>query len=144
MASEIAVEPGGGREIAFGPNRLHVKIDAVTGSRDLMVLESSFPPGAGSGLRHVHQTFEEAFWVLEGEIEYHVGETRVRAKAGSCVYIPAGVPHSFTNVGAGSARHLAIATNALVAAAIEELGRVGRERFAEVLARYDSALAEEG
>ncbi len=32
-------------------------------------LASTLPPGAGAPC-HVHHTFEEAFYVLEGEVEY--------------------------------------------------------------------------
>lgn len=137
------VGPGEGREVQFGPNRLKVKIDAVTGAGGLTLIESIFPPGAGSGPHHVHYSFEEAFYVLEGEIEYRVGDHRVRTTAGASVFVPAGAPHGFTNVGPGPARHLAISSSPHVASIIEEIGRLGFEHAAEVLSRYDSALVPE-
>jgi quercetin dioxygenase-like cupin family protein len=139
---DLALRPGEGRHVQFGPNRIQVKIDANTDARGLTVIESSFPPGAGSGPRHVHYAFEEAFYVLDGVIEYRIGNDRVIATKGTTLFVPAGAAHGFTNVGSGLARHLALSSSPYVASMIEEIGRSGLEHAAEVSARFDSALAE--
>lgn len=135
--SRVTFGPGEGREIGFGPNQLRVKIDVQTGAQQLMVLESTFPPDAGGPL-HLHRSFEEAFYVLEGEIEYRVGESRVRATPGATIFIPPEAPHAFRNVGSGPARHIAIASDPRGAQMIEELGQASPEKYGEILARYDS------
>jgi quercetin dioxygenase-like cupin family protein len=86
----------------------------------------------------VHHSFEEAFYVLEGEIEYRVGKQRIRATAGSMVFVPMGAPHEFRNVHSGPSRHLAVASDPRVAQMIDELGRSSPEHYAEIFARYDS------
>jgi quercetin dioxygenase-like cupin family protein len=45
---------------------------------------------------HVHRTGDEAFFLLEGEIEFFLGHTESRvAWAGDFVFGPRGVPHRF-------------------------------------------------
>jgi quercetin dioxygenase-like cupin family protein len=45
--------------------------------------------------RHVHQREDEAWYVLEGEISYYIGDEIHRATPGSFVFAPRSVPHSF-------------------------------------------------
>ena len=53
-------------------------------------------PGGGPP-PHVHSREEEAFYILEGEITFHLGEERVVATAGMFANMPVGTPHSFKN-----------------------------------------------
>jgi quercetin dioxygenase-like cupin family protein len=46
--------------------------------------------------RHLHHTDEEGFYVLEGELTFYVGEKTYAAGPGTFVYLPHGVPHSYT------------------------------------------------
>ena len=51
--------------------------------------------------RHVHHREDEAWYVLEGEISFYIGDETRRATPGSFVFAPRDVPHSFvfeTNV----------------------------------------------
>ena len=45
--------------------------------------------------RHVHTHEDEAFYVLEGEITFYVGDETYRATPGMFVFLPRGVAHSF-------------------------------------------------
>ncbi len=44
--------------------------------------------------------------MLEGELEFMVGDGTVRAPAGSFVHAPKGVPHTYKNVGTTPARYV--------------------------------------
>jgi mannose-6-phosphate isomerase-like protein (cupin superfamily) len=44
---------------------------------------------------HVHRTYDETFFVLEGEMHIMVGDEIIRASAGDMVFAPRGVPHTF-------------------------------------------------
>lgn len=44
---------------------------------------------------HVHTKEDETFYVLEGEITYHIGDTKVLAVPGTYVYAPRGISHTF-------------------------------------------------
>jgi quercetin dioxygenase-like cupin family protein len=66
--------------------------------------EAIVPPGGGPP-PHVH-SWEEGFYVLEGEITFTVGEKRLVASAGTFANMPVGTPHSFKNEGSRPARML--------------------------------------
>ncbi len=69
------------------------------------LVEAVVPPGLGAPPNH-HAGETEAFYVLEGEVEFMVaGETRV-ARPGSHVSIPDGAVHAFTARGPAPARVL--------------------------------------
>ena len=58
------------------------------------LLEILVPAGVGSPW-HVHPEEDEWFYVLEGEMTFWVGDTRLSLKAGSFAFGPKGVPHTF-------------------------------------------------
>lgn len=45
--------------------------------------------------RHIHREEDEAWYVLEGEISFYIGDETHRATPGSFVFAPRGIPHSF-------------------------------------------------
>lgn len=55
---------------------------------------------------HVHRREDEAFYVLSGAMTFFLGDERLAARAGSFVFLPRDVPHSFTVDGDGEARVL--------------------------------------
>jgi len=70
------------------------------------LVEVMDPEGAEAPL-HVHHREDEGFWVLEGEITFRIGEQTLKASAGSFVFGPKGVPHTY-RVDKGPARLLFI------------------------------------
>src|SRR6516162_11960275 len=64
--------------------------------------EAIVPPGGGPPA-HVHSREEEGFYVLEGEITFHVGDKRLVASAGMFANMPVGTLHSFKNESGKSA-----------------------------------------
>jgi quercetin dioxygenase-like cupin family protein len=54
---------------------------------------------------HVHHNEDEAFWILEGELTFEVGDQMIKASPGSFVFGPRDVPHRYT-VDSGPARLL--------------------------------------
>jgi len=77
----------------------------ATGGRSA-VIEHLAPRDAGSPL-HVHTREDEWFYVTEGELTFWVGGRVIEAPAGSFVYGPRGVPHTFT-VTSAEARFLIV------------------------------------
>jgi quercetin dioxygenase-like cupin family protein len=57
---------------------------------------------------HIHTSEEEAFYVLEGELNVLVGERTVTATAGAFVLVPRGTVHTFSKAGTASAKILTI------------------------------------
>jgi quercetin dioxygenase-like cupin family protein len=66
--------------------------------------------GAAAPL-HVHHNEDEAFFVLEGEMTFYVGEETIKAGPGSFLFGPKDVPHAYT-VESGPARLLFLLTPA--------------------------------
>lgn len=58
---------------------------------------------------HVHHHEDEAFWVIEGAIQFEVGSKTVEAGPGSFLFGPRGVPHRY-KVHKGPARMLFLFT----------------------------------
>jgi mannose-6-phosphate isomerase-like protein (cupin superfamily) len=54
-------------------------------------------PAAEGSVWHVHHDTDESFYVTEGEFEVKIGDEIHKAPAGTMVYGPRGVPHSFYN-----------------------------------------------
>ncbi len=112
---------GDGRPIQIGGDVLLVK--ALTGIADgVTVLETVAKPGEPAPLAHVHHSYDEVFYVVEGEFEFRVGERRVRAPAGSVVTAPRGSPHTFKNCGDGDGRVLIVGAPGRAALMLEEIG----------------------
>src|SRR6266542_4459985 len=77
----------------------------------VVALESRAAPGEGPPL-HVHANEDEVVYALEGTFRFKLdGEVR-DAPAGSFMFIPRGVPHTWQNVGDEPARVLAVFTPA--------------------------------
>ncbi|RNC91865.1 MAG: cupin domain-containing protein [Allomuricauda sp.] len=72
-----------------------LKPHPTTGDFDMVVFET--PAGVPGPPPHLHNNYQEAFLILEGEMEFMInGETRV-LKAGESVDIPSGILHTFGN-----------------------------------------------
>jgi mannose-6-phosphate isomerase-like protein (cupin superfamily) len=57
---------------------------------------------------HVHHREDEAWYVLEGTLRFRLGDEEVEARAGSAVFGPRGVPHTFWNPNDEPARYLLV------------------------------------
>ena len=64
-------------------------------SPDLGVNEMIMSPGEEPPL-HVHKNEDEWFYMLEGEVTFHVGGENYLGKSGAFVSFPRGIPHTFT------------------------------------------------
>jgi quercetin dioxygenase-like cupin family protein len=125
-----------------------------TGDR-LALIEMVIPAGFAGTPLHVHPSFDEAFYVLEGELTYRVGAELITAGPGALVYVPGSVPHTFAeltgSVGArvllwvtpaGHERYFDDLTALMLASpdgppAVEALGSVMREHGIEIVGGPD-------
>lgn len=112
-----------GRLLRIGGDVLLVK--AMTGIGDgVAVLEASAGPGEPAPLDHVHGSYDEVFYVIEGEFLFRVGDRHVRADTGSVVTVPRGSPHTFRNCGSSGGRVLIIAAPGRAAQMLEDIGAI--------------------
>lgn len=135
----VIVTPREGRTLHGGPTRPTIKVGPHNGGRLLGMLESELPPGAAFP-PHVHDDYEEIFYVLTGEIEYLVDGRWTPAPAGSTVFVPPGQVHAWRNTTTEPARHLAITSPADGMRMIEEAVHAPPGGLDAVFARHRSRL----
>lgn len=75
------------------------------------IVESTMPAVASGPPLHAH-AFDEAFYVLGGELMFQVGDQKTTAKAGGLVFAPRGLPHTLANPHDTPARYLLVLTPA--------------------------------
>ena len=94
VVAPIVAGPGEGEALWFLGILATVKSSAETTGGAVAVIEHQAPRGAGSPL-HVHSREDEWFYVLEGELTFWVGGEVSVAPAGTFVFGPKGIPHTF-------------------------------------------------
>ncbi len=83
----------------------HRSATIKVGRDELSLIEFEIEPGWGGPDPHTHQDHADAFFVLEGEASFTLGDETVLLGAGSFVAAPPGTLHTF-GVGPGPARVL--------------------------------------
>lgn len=102
----IALQPGEGDARWFLGFLVTIKSTAETTNGRVAVVEHLGTRGLGSPL-HAHRNEDEWFYVTEGELTFWVGGEIVVAPAGSFVYGPRDIPHTFL-VSSAEARFLLV------------------------------------
>src|SRR4028118_12298 len=98
----FAHEPGEGEALWWIGMLATIKASAEqTGGRYTLV-EVLAPDGFASPL-HVHHTEDEAFWILEGEMTFYVGDQTIKAHPGSFLFGPQEGPHAVEGGAGGGA-----------------------------------------
>jgi quercetin dioxygenase-like cupin family protein len=103
----IVVGPGEGEALWFLGVLATIKSSAETTAGAVAVIEHLAPQGSGSPL-HVHSREDEWFYVIEGELTFWVGGETSVAPAGTFVFGPKGIQHTFI-VSSEEARFLLVA-----------------------------------
>jgi quercetin dioxygenase-like cupin family protein len=98
----ILVGADGGERVARGA-RYHRILAELP---ELEAIELRFGPEFEGVEPHSHPDHVDSFYVLEGEVEFTVGDEIVRVGPGSYVAAPIGVVHGFRNAGHDELRML--------------------------------------
>jgi len=113
---------GQGQAVAVVGDRYTMKATGRDTGGAFALMEALVPPGAGPP-PHVHHREDEAFYVLEGTLEFHVDGRAITAGPGSWVTLAKGSLHRFQNVGPTPARMLIVVTPAGLEQYFLEVGR---------------------
>lgn len=141
----VVLAPGAGRNISLGPaGTVTLKAVAADSGGTLSAYEFVTPPATAGPPLHLHRTWDEAFYVLDGEMTFLIDGQTYSAPAGSFVFIPRGILHTFWNASDAPARQLTVFTPAGIEAYFEEVTRVladgGEEELdaaAALMAKHD-------
>ncbi len=150
---ELLHRPSGTGRAFWGPGDHYTFL--VTGAESggaHFAMEALVPPGGGPP-PHIHTREDETFYVLEGNVEFLLGEQTVVAGPGDFVNVPRGTVHRFQNTGTETARIILTFTPAGIEHWFEEtLERAPTEartedvpdNIEEVAARYAAAAPRYG
>ena len=74
----------------------NVPLTAAVTAGQFSMLDQTMPRGSGP-TPHIHERYDEGFFIIDGEIAYLVGDEDepLVARAGDAVWIPRGTRHSF-------------------------------------------------
>jgi mannose-6-phosphate isomerase-like protein (cupin superfamily) len=114
---------------------------------DLMVSEYVLEPGTEPGDPHYHANHSDAFYVLEGELEFVIEGQPVRASAGTLVVAPRGAVHAFPIAIGRAARFLNIHAPGgfeRYLRTLHELRARGDSPDVELQKQHDQFLVSEG
>jgi quercetin dioxygenase-like cupin family protein len=145
----VICPPGGGDVQTIGPARNHIKITGAEAGGRLDVAEITLTPGYAGPPPHVHTRIDHIFYVLEGTLRVRLEQSDHLLAAGSCVFVPAGTPHTYATIEAASARFLTVNTPEPLDVYISELAAafsagtiMNPEVVKQIQARHDVYPAE--
>jgi quercetin dioxygenase-like cupin family protein len=91
----FVIRPGEGDAVWSLGGRFTTKLAGKDADEQLALIEAVVWRGGEPPL-HIHHREHEAWYVLEGQLTFHVGDAELVATAGSFAFAPKGVPHAFT------------------------------------------------
>lgn len=116
------LKPGEGKAVWVVGDRYTIKTSGAETGGAFALVEALVLPGGGPP-PHVHRREDEAFYVLEGELAFHVDGRDIAAGAGAWVTLARGSLHHFKNVSDRPARMLIVVTPAGLERFFLEVGR---------------------
>jgi quercetin dioxygenase-like cupin family protein len=98
--------------MSTSPTPINVRLRGQETDGRLAVVENVIAAGFGGPPLHIHPSFDEVFYVLEGELTFQLRDDLVRRPAGSLVLARGSAPHTFANQSGREARVLILCTPA--------------------------------
>ena len=127
------LQPGEGRTVWVVGDRYTIKTSGEDTGGAFALIEALVPPGGGPP-PHIHRREDEAFYLLEGELLFHVDGRDIAAGAGTWVTLAKGSLHHFKNIGDRPARMLIVVTPAGLERYFLEVGRAADQGDGETVA----------
>jgi mannose-6-phosphate isomerase-like protein (cupin superfamily) len=143
----VVLGPGEGQEFTLGADRVLIKGMTDHAGDGFSVVEYHGATNNPGPPLHVHHTFEECWFILDGQVDFTVEGRVVRGHAGSFFLVPRGTAHTFEVVAPTPARWVGIFSPGRYMRLLEELGELipldGPPDLAAVealFARYDTEI----
>ena len=143
MAEAVTLEPGRGRSVSLRGTTVRFTVES-TQANGASCTEWEAAPGFDTGL-HVHERLEETWYILEGELEFRLGEATFSATPGATVFVPPRVAHAFANRTESAAKFLLIMSPPGHDRYFDELAEIlagdgppDADKIADLRRRYDT------
>jgi mannose-6-phosphate isomerase-like protein (cupin superfamily) len=108
-ADFVVVPPAAGESWWIATDHQVMKLTSASTRGAVSLWFETVPPGGGPP-PHVHQAEDEVFIVMAGKITFRSGDRCWAVKAGTVIFAPRGIPHSFQNTGDRAARMIGFVT----------------------------------
>jgi quercetin dioxygenase-like cupin family protein len=104
-------EPGGGRQVELGPGgTVRLKVEGIHSQGQMVLYEFTMPPRTAGPPVHIHERWDEVFYVLDGEVTFDIDGAVHAVPAGGCVFVAGRIPHTFWNASDRAATNLTVLT----------------------------------
>ena len=101
-------------ELRYGRGAVERIVDAAMGASKVDLHVNRIRAGSQPGPYHLHSEAENVYLVVSGDVVVRIDGADHRLAPGDAAFIPPGVPHSATNVGASDAELIEIYAPATV------------------------------
>ncbi len=134
-------------QLTIGANVIRILVSSEDSDGRVAVIEYHVPAGFPGPPVHIHPSFDEHFYVVEGELELRLEDDVIRAEAGGSLYVRGDRPHTFSNPTGEVARMLLTATPGGFERFFRDMAAVGGggpltlELAAELNAKHGVTLA---
>lgn len=105
----ILIPNDGGKTVNVLGIPMRIRIHGRDTGGTLSLVESRDVPGGGPP-PHIHHREDETFQILEGDYEFTVAGKSFVANAGSTIFAPRGIPHTYRYLGQTTGRLLCTIT----------------------------------
>lgn len=150
-STPMIIPPLGGTALDCMGDRVTLKLEGAHTNDRLALMEMTIAVGHGV-IPHRHDTFDEVYYLLTGELMITLGETTQSISAGTLVQVPQGLVHSYRNAGSIPVSMLAWAYPAGIeqffrtiaqTAGAQSSPELAPEQVGAIAARYDILPAAE-
>jgi quercetin dioxygenase-like cupin family protein len=145
------IPPGGGERHTVGADRFATKLTGTEEFAPYALFEYEAAPGVPGPPPHLHRKFEEAWFVLDGEVEFTLADGVEIGRPGSFLWVPRGAVHTFSVRGQAPARWIGIISPGRYTAMLEEIGALlestkqpSIDDMSALFQRHDSELVISG
>lgn len=134
----VLVGPGEGETVSMGPSGVTF---VVSDPDHLSLTHTTVAAGFPGPVPHLHETFVDSFYVLEGALTVRRGDDSAEIGPGEYAYVEPGTVHTFANRGEVPARFLNVMAPGGFEQYLREVaalpGPPDPEQMARIASRYD-------
>ena len=127
----IHIPADGGQKLNVLGNLTVIRIHGRDTGGTLSAIESHDVPGGGPP-PHIHHREDETFQVLAGEYEFMVAGEKFTAQAGSTIFAPRGIPHTYRCLGPAAGRLMCVITPAGFEGFFEEINALSPQQQQDI------------